>query len=290
MRWSTALFPVVAFFLTQQIYAGDGASKQTVRYLHSLQTESGGFLAATPSKESVAKPSLRATLSAVRAVRYLGAELENAEGIRDFVRRCYDAKTGAFADSPGGDADVLASAIGLMAVVDLKLPVEKFQGAVRYLEKNATTFDDIRISAAAFESLGKPPGTEALWLKKIRNLENADGTFGKGDGQARDTGGAGAAILRLGAKVDRDSVLGAMKKGQRKSGGFGKDSSDADLETTYWVMRLFMMLKSRPDDVSALRGFIAKCRNGDGGYGISPGMPSSASGTYFAAIITHWLR
>ena len=100
-----------------------------------------------------------------------------------------------------------------------------------------------------------------------------------------------AAILRLGGKVDERAVLDAMKKGQRKTGGFGKeDAGDAsDLETTYRVMRSFMMLKSRPNDVPALEAFIAKCRNGDGGYGVVPGQPSSVSGCYYAAIIRLWL-
>jgi hypothetical protein len=49
------------------------------------------------------------------------------------------------------------------------------------------------------------------------------------------------------------------------------------------------MLKERPSDVKALREFVAKCRNDDGGFGVAPGEPSSASGTYFAGIILHWL-
>jgi len=99
--------------------------------------------------------------------------------------------------------------------------------------------------------------------------------------------------LRLGGKVaDTDKVLSVLKQGQRKSGGYGKDDSGdaSDLETTYRVMRSFMMLKSRPGDVPALERFIAKCRNADGGYGVAPGQPSSASGTYFACIIRHWLE
>jgi hypothetical protein len=39
-----------------------------------------------------------------------------------------------------------------------------------------------------------------------------------------------------------------------------------------------------------VRSFVAKCRNADGGYGVAPGQPSNISGTYFAAIILHWLK
>ena len=44
------------------------------------------------------------------------------------------------------------------------------------------------------------------------------------------------------------------------------------------------------DLFSKLKGFIAKCRNDDGGYGVTPGSPSTVSGTYYAAIVTYWLQ
>ena len=99
-------------------------------------------------------------------------------------------------------------------------------------------------------------------------------------------------ILRLGSMPkDIAVVLKALKNGQRASGGFGKedDENAADLESTYRVMRCFMMLKAQPDRVEGLRTFVAKCRNEDGGYGVAPGEPSSVSGTYYAATIRHWL-
>jgi hypothetical protein len=50
------------------------------------------------------------------------------------------------------------------------------------------------------------------------------------------------------------------------------------------------MLREKPADVAALRSFIGKCRNDDGGYGVVPGQPSSVSGTYYAGIVLHWLE
>jgi len=179
-----------------------------------------------------------------------------------------------------------------MAVVELKMPTERAQSALKYLETNAKSFEEIRIAAAAFETVGHVSARKDAWLKEIHKMQNADGTFGKGAGQARATGGAAAAVLRLGGKLAyQEKVLQVLKQGQRKSGGFGKDDTGdaSDLETTYRVMRSFMMLKSRPDDVPALEKFIAKCRNADGGYGVTPGDPSSVSGIYYAAIIRHWL-
>jgi hypothetical protein len=48
------------------------------------------------------------------------------------------------------------------------------------------------------------------------------------------------------------------------------------------------MLKQKPDE-NKLREFISKCRNKDGGYGLTPGKESAVSSTYFACIILHWL-
>jgi hypothetical protein len=88
----------------------------------------------------------------------------------------------------------------------------------------------------------------------------------------------------------RDRVIKIIRGGQPKDGGFGKGDADgSDLETCYRVVRALVMLKARPADVKGLRRFIDRCRNTDGGYGISPGQPSSAPATYFAGIILHWL-
>jgi prenyltransferase beta subunit len=80
-----------------------------------------------------------------------------------------------------------------------------------------------------------------------------------------------------------------LKKGQRADGGFGKEQSKtSDLETSYRVMRAFVMLKDKPD-VERCRSFVAQCRNPDRGYGVAPGQTSSVAATYFASIILHWL-
>jgi hypothetical protein len=50
------------------------------------------------------------------------------------------------------------------------------------------------------------------------------------------------------------------------------------------------MLHQKPENATACRAFVARCRNADGGYGVAPGQPSSVSGTYFASIILHWLE
>lgn len=261
--------------------------KATIAYVQKLQTNEGGFRSAANAD----KPSLSATTAAIRVLKYFGGELQNKDGCAKFVRELFDKETGGFRDMPAVMPTVNSTAVGLMAVAELKMPADDFKDAVTYLEKNAKNFEEIRIAAAGLEAVGKRPATADAWLGELKKLRNPDGLYGKGDAIPRDTGGSVVTVLRLGGKVDNaDAVLKALKAGQRTDGGFGKaGANSSDLETTYRVMRAFAMLKAKPD-VEKLLGFVAKCRNADGGYGIEPGKPSAVGPTYFAAIITHWSK
>ena len=109
-------------------------------------------------------------------------------------------------------------------------------------------------------------------------------------GGAYKTGSLIAFQLRLGKDLrNREGSLKILKAGQKGDGAFASQQGLSDLEATYRVMRAFSLLKEKPNDVAKLRAYIAKCRNADGGYGVSLGEASSAGGTSYAAIITHWL-
>jgi prenyltransferase beta subunit len=262
--------------------------KATVAYLHKLQTRGGAFRASAKAD----RPTLRATSACLRAIRYFGGEVENKAACGEFVRRCFDRETGGFADTPGGKPDVVVTAVGLMAVVELKLPRADYEKpAIRYLALHAKGFEQVRMAAAGLEAVGRRSAKNGDWLKQLARDQNDDGTFGEGDAKARETGGAVACVLRLGGKVkDREAVLKALDAGQRGDGGFGKaGAKGSDLETTYRVMRTYHMLGAKPGKADAVRKFIARCRNADGGYGVTPGEPSTAGGTYFAGIVLHWL-
>lgn len=277
------------------LHAGDPTGKmQTIEFVQKLQTPNGGFLSMPPAPNIRLAPTLKATSAAVRALHYLNGKVPNPEAAKKFVASCYDAKSGGFADMPGGMTDVATTAVGIMAVRALDMPLERYaDGAAKYLSDNANAFEEIRIAVAGLEQLERKSPRTDLWLAAIKKLQNADGTFGSGLGQARETGGSAVILLRLGQTLDkRDAVLNALREGQRPSGGFGKADSelDADLETSYRVMRCFMMLKERPTRVEGLRTYVAKCRNEDGGYGISPGESSTIGATYFAVIVKKWLE
>jgi prenyltransferase beta subunit len=280
----------LSLFVTALPVRGEAPERQkaAVAYLQKLQQKDGGF---APSVD-LPKSSLRATSAAVKALNHFGGEIPDKAACADFVKSCFGKESGGFADQPSGKPNVEVTAVGVMVVAELKLTAEPYEARVaKYLDENVKTFEEIRIVAAAFEAMGKRPAQADAWLKQIAELRNEDGTFGKGDGAARDTGGAVAAVIRLGGKVEHpDAVLQAMKSGQRPDGGFGmQDSPLSDLGTSYRVMRSLHMLQSRPEDVDRLRAFLDSCHNADGGYGVAKGKPSSASGTYYVSSILHWI-
>lgn len=267
--------------------------KATIEFVQKLQTTTGGFLPApaAPTDAKAPTPTVRATSGALRALKYFGGEAKDRAAAGKFVASCFDKASGGFADTPGGKPDVFTTAVGLMAMMELKLPSEPYvEPGVKFLTENAKQFEEVRIGAAGLETVSKRPKQADAWLEQVVKTANPDGTYGKGPGTARSTGGAVAAVLRLGGKVEqRENVVKALKSGQRADGGFGKEEEQgSDLETSYRVMRAFHMMKEKPDDPK-LRAFVAKCRNADGGYGVAPGQKSNISATYFASIILHWL-
>jgi prenyltransferase beta subunit len=288
------LFAALAIVVAPLRADDDPGIKQSIAYVQKLQTSNGGFINMIPPANARLAPTLRATSAGVRALHYLGGAAPDKEAAVRFIERCWDEKSGGFADTPQGKTDVFTTAVAMLAVNTLKMPADKYgPGAVKYMAENAKGFEEIRIAAAGLESLNMKSARAKDWVEEVNKSRNADGSFGKGAGLARATGSSVVTILRLGGEVaDRDGVIKILKAGQRANGGYGKEDNEtaSDMETTYRVLRCFVMLKARPDNVEGLRSFIAKCRNEDGGYGTAPGQPSSVNGVYFAAIMRYWLN
>jgi hypothetical protein len=281
-------FPAVLLFVSVPAFAdAPERSTATIDYLRHLQTKDGGFVP-DATKQT---PSLRATSAAIRALKYLGGDVPDRAAAERFVLSCHDKSSGGFADSPGGKPDVVVTAVGAMALVELKIPTLEFEkGILDYLGKHAQSIEDIRIAAAGVEALGKAPEAKTRWLEMVEHERNPDGSFGaKND--ARTNGGTTVIVLRLGGKLtDPRRVIAALDANQNEDGGFGKKGANSELESTYRVLRCYHMLKAKPKETRALEAFIAKCRNADGGYAVAPGQPSTVGATYYAAIIRHWLK
>jgi prenyltransferase beta subunit len=288
-RFAVSLFLAFCVILPLRAEQPTAEQKQaTVKYLYSLQKDNGAFAA---EQKPETKPTLGATSSALRAIKYFGGELKNKEGAAKFVESCFKKDEGGFGPTPGAKADVRSTAVGLMAIISCEKSLEHYvPPCTTFLCSHSESFEDMRIAAAAYEAIKAKCTLVDTWVAKIEKMRNPDGTFGNGDGQARDTGGAVAALIRLGVDIDgREKIVQCMKTGQRPDGAWGKAGEKSDLETTYRVMRCLMMLKAKPD-IAACEAFIAKCRNADGSYGVQPGQPGNVSGTYFAGICLHWLE
>jgi prenyltransferase beta subunit len=280
------LLSLVVFIPTLAFAQSPEEKAASLKYLAGLRQESGSY-----KSEAKGGPSLRATSAAVRAIKYLGGELANPMQVKAYVQSCYDPPTGGFAEA-GEKPSVLVTSIGVMAAVELGIPESKFPMAIDFLETEAKTFEDVRIGAAALESLKAKPKWLEQWNVVANKQLNNDGTAGKGDGRARDTASVVAMKLRLGFPVaNKDKVLEMIRASQEADGGWRKgDAKTSDLETTYRVMRAMMLAKERPKNTFKLGEFLKSCRNADGGCGVAPGEPSSASGTYYWAIVSKWLE
>lgn len=292
------LLPAGSFAQNKAIQDAVDQKLATIRYVTRLQAPTGEFYPAAPGPRT--EPSLRATNAAVRSLKYLTGKptkeaVPHAEKVAAFVMSCYDPKTGGFGDTPGGKPDVVLTSIGIMAAVEVDVPKEKFRKAMDYLKANAKTFEEVRIGAAAVEAWGVKdcPFDLKPW-QEIANQGLDQKLPAIKDGGARIIGSITAFTYRLGLQAEKDSspkqIARLLDLGQLADGGWAKQGAKgSDMETTYRVMRAFHMLRERPAGVAKLRGFIARCRNEDGGYGVKPGEPSNVGGVYFATIVTKWL-
>lgn len=288
------LFPTLAAAQTEKIEAAIKQRLAAIKFVQLLQDGKGGF--ASGPKDL--NPTLKATSAAIRAIKYTTgkASIPNVKLHTEYVLSCYDAKTGGFADTPGGKPDLYTTAVGIMAAVELEIPKDKYAKCMDYLKENAKSFEDVRIGAAAVEAWGVKdcPFDLGPWLDIAAKQLGDGGTAGKDDGVPRETASVIAMQLRLGVpekKLKNSNKLDdVLQAGQWKDGGYGRGGAKgSDLESTYRVMRAYVLLKERPKNRDGMRAFIDKCRNVDGGFGVKPGDASTVAGTYFAMIISKWL-
>ena len=258
---------------------------QTAAYAAALQNKDGGFGAKVGELSS-----LGATNSGLRVLKHVGGSVPDILGCIKYVKSCRDAG-GGFAPVPGGKPDVVITAIGLMAAAELKIAdPAMIKEAADYLGKNAKGFEEVRMAIAGLEAVHGTSPDFAKWNELLQGMRKPDGTWGEGPGQAFATGGAGAAVLRMGLKLDkRDAAIAAMKAGQRPEGGWSKDAGPPDLGATYRIMRALYMLHERPD-IDRLLTFVARCRQSDGSYASKPGGAGDLGGTYTATIVIYWVR
>lgn len=287
MRRCIGAFGIIVGFVATSAGQEPALLAETARFVAGLQNPDGGF-GTTPGAAS----TLGSTSSAIRTLKYCGGSVPDVLKAVEYVKRCHDAASGGFAPVPGGKPDVSTTAIGLMAVAELKLPREAYvPRAIAYFHENVKAFEDVRIAVAGLEAVGEKSEDFPRWEGTVTAGRNPDGTWGGGTNRGRATGGAAAALLRMGLKPDKlDAIVAAIKAGQNADGGWSNgDDAPSDLGSSYRTMRCFFMLKERPE-LERLNAYVRKHRNSDGGYGPAPGKPSDLSSTYYCSIMGYWSR
>ncbi len=259
--------------------------QRTAAYIASLQNPDGGF-GATRGGAS----SLGATSSGVRQLKNVAGSIPDVLKCNEYVKSCFDPRTGGFVQTPGGTGDVPTTASGLMAVGSLKIATPAMiDGAIGYFSKEVKTFEQIRIAVAGLEAVNKPSPDFPRWIEQVKSDRNEDGTWGKDDARARATGSAAVALLRMGVDLEKkDAVIAFLKSAQKADGGWSPDGGASNLDSTYRIMRYFFMTKQKPN-LDTLRSYLASHRRDDGSYASKPG-GTDAGGTYYCTTIGRWAR
>src|SRR5262249_40101336 len=144
----------------------DAEKAATVKYLKKLQVDRGGFKPAIGGDAS-----LRATSAALRALKLFGGTQEKAKENKLFVAIC-KTKSGGYADTPGGKAAPVVTAVGLMAAVETGTLTNP-AASIAYLADNVKEFEDIRMAAAGLEAIKMASKKNDDWLKQLEKMQNA---------------------------------------------------------------------------------------------------------------------
>src|SRR5205814_2132965 len=134
--------------------ADDPGDKSTIEYVQKLATKNGAFQAQASKKGGKGGPTLAATAAAGRTLHLLKGTLPDPDATAKYVTSCYIPISGGFGARARTKADVTSTALALMALKDLDMPVDRFKaGTMKFLAENVKTFDEIRMAAAGLEGI-----------------------------------------------------------------------------------------------------------------------------------------
>jgi hypothetical protein len=237
-----------------------------------------------------------ATSAAVRTLAKLRSEIPHRQKVEKYLLEKRDAQSGGFAEV-GAQPNVVVTSVAILGAVDLGIKKELLTPSILYLAKQAKTFEEVRIAAAAVEAWDV--NTKLINLQEWEKIIHEEGhqvppkDLDAKNGLARSAGSIIACRLRLGIPVDKDSknqIMKVLLDGQREDGGWGQyHQRNSDLETTYRVMRALHLLKIKPKNIEDLKNYLGKHRHESGGYGATPGAAPRINTTYYVTMIAHWL-
>ena len=160
-------------------------------------------------------------------------------------------QNGGFSDHPEAKPDAISTAVGLMILGELKLPVEPYvEAGLRFMSESTEGFEQVRMVATALEDLGRRVPKADAWLREIERAKTLTVPMARARGRDDGTPCRGGATAWGQAAHGRRGAEGSARR-PAADGGFGGDE--------------------------------------EGGYGRRPNEPSSLHGTYYATIVRHWL-
>ncbi len=257
--------------------------KATLTFLGSLQNADGGFRSSPKSGPS----ELGATSNAIRAIQYLGGEVNNKGAVEKFIQQ-FAHESGGYAEKVGGAPDIRStwSAASALGVIRGSAP-ENGKKIVEFFSNNAKSlYPDIYFAAGALDYMKMTSPKAAEWVNAFEATRQPDGSYGEG---VDDTAHAVVTVSRLGGTLkDRAAAGKVLKAAQRQGDGFAAAKGKAaDFAATYTVMRALGILKDKPD-LEAIYRFVASRRNADGGYALDAGKPSQITPTYRASAVLYF--
>ncbi len=229
------------------------SSEQAASYMSSLHQDSGGYknLANDPL------PTIAATNMAMRTFRYLGIELTDTAIQKDFLLSRFDKSKAAFVENGEKAPTVLANAMALMLMAELRMPEDVHAVSARdFLVANASTAPDIYMAVAGLAVMDLAHEIPASWIKQMMDIALSEDSAISQYDKAR----AIITCMRTGLNLP-DYTLFAAPLGKYFSTLVSKPFSEdpTALQEAYTIGRALVMIDARSNiPLPALEDILSK--------------------------------
>ncbi|MFF3322709.1 prenyltransferase/squalene oxidase repeat-containing protein [Streptomyces sp. NPDC002889] len=248
-------------------------------------------------------PSVFGTHHSVANLRVLGEDPQELEQVTAWLTYA-QSPNGAFAEFPGGPADVLNSylAVNAFQLLGHEAGPRDREGAIEFLRgcQNkdggfgvvpgfVSDLFHTNLAVVALDSLGSGPADPEACVRYVVAARNEDGGYGERVGTPSDTFSVYRAVGTL-ALLGKDLPYRAeavrfLQDCQGPGGGFSHDLvSRESLIATYHAVAALYLLESAPLRQDECQTWLTGCQTPDGGFSNIPGVTSGTIDEGFAAV------
>ncbi|MEU3771909.1 prenyltransferase/squalene oxidase repeat-containing protein [Streptomyces sp. NPDC032472] len=248
-------------------------------------------------------PSVFGTHHSVANLRVLGEDPQELEQVTTWLTYA-QAPNGAFAEFPGGPADVLNSylAVNAFQLLGHDAGPRDREGAIRFLQSCqnedggfgvvpgfVSDLFHTNLAVVALDSLGSAPADPEACVRYVLASRNEDGGYGERVGTPSDTYSVYRAVgtlALLGKDLPfREEAVRFLQDCQGPGGGFSHDLvSRESLIATYHAVAALFLLGSEPLRPLECQEWLSGCQTPDGGFSNIPGVTSGTIDEGFAAV------